>query len=237
MNAGNVLGAEDDEPAAKWDNLIRRTLNRRSGQNNGSSHSPPSSPNRRDAPDVGTRLDSIAEGAVHRDESSALLRVPDVDSRTQDESKFLSQKEEFQSRRKTRETHRSWSSFKSACEPVEEFVGSKSARRASSFKDDSVFTTEETEVSPGSSPLHSRSSSVNKSGYNTRQGYVRVASKQMVGIFISVWVRTSLRRYVHNIKVSSVGLGLMGYLGNKVSVRRYQSRLACTKFSGRACIN
>ncbi|CAN1334004.1 Type I inositol polyphosphate 5-phosphatase 2 [Linum perenne] len=45
--------------------------------------------------------------------------------------------------------------------------------------------------------------------------YVRIVSKQMVGIYISVWVRRKLRRHVNNLKVSPVGVGLMGYLGNK----------------------
>lgn len=46
--------------------------------------------------------------------------------------------------------------------------------------------------------------------------YVRIVSKQMVGIYVSVWVRKRLRRHVNNLKVSPVGVGLMGYMGNKV---------------------
>jgi len=46
--------------------------------------------------------------------------------------------------------------------------------------------------------------------------YSRVASKQMVGVFISVWVRSNLRRYVHNVKVSVVGCGILNFLRNKV---------------------
>lgn len=46
--------------------------------------------------------------------------------------------------------------------------------------------------------------------------YVRIVSKQMVGIYVSVWVRKKLRRHVNNMKVSPVGVGLMGYMGNKV---------------------
>ena len=49
-----------------------------------------------------------------------------------------------------------------------------------------------------------------------RPRYVRVASKQMVGIHISIWVKRKLRRHIHNLTVSSVGLGIMGCLGNKV---------------------
>ncbi|XP_019168091.1 PREDICTED: type IV inositol polyphosphate 5-phosphatase 7-like isoform X1 [Ipomoea nil] len=51
---------------------------------------------------------------------------------------------------------------------------------------------------------------------NTR--YCLVASKQMVGIFLTVWVRSELKEHVKNMKVSCVGRGLMGYLGNKGSI-------------------
>ena len=49
-----------------------------------------------------------------------------------------------------------------------------------------------------------------------RSPYVRIVSKQMVGIFITVWVRRSLRKQIQNLKVSTVGVGVMGYIGNKV---------------------
>ncbi|KAM1584255.1 hypothetical protein ACFX1Z_037255 [Malus domestica] len=59
--------------------------------------------------------------------------------------------------------------------------------------------------------------------------YVRIVSKQMVGIYVSVWVRKKLRRHINNMKVSPVGVGLMGYMGNKgsvsVSMSLYQSRM------------
>jgi hypothetical protein len=51
------------------------------------------------------------------------------------------------------------------------------------------------------------------------QQYSRVASKQMVGLFITVWIRSDLWRHVHNVQVSAVGCGLMNYLGNKVSFK------------------
>jgi len=49
--------------------------------------------------------------------------------------------------------------------------------------------------------------------------YSRVASKQMVGIFISVWVRSDLRRHVNNVKVCVVGCGILNFLRNKVHFR------------------
>lgn len=48
--------------------------------------------------------------------------------------------------------------------------------------------------------------------------FVKIISKQMVGIFISVWVRRSLRKHIQNLKVSTVGIGAMGYIGNKVKI-------------------
>ncbi|KAL4348541.1 hypothetical protein GQ457_17G008080 [Hibiscus cannabinus] len=44
------------------------------------------------------------------------------------------------------------------------------------------------------------------------------ASKQMVGIFLCVWVRADLYQHISNLKVSCVGRGIMGYLGNKGSI-------------------
>ncbi|CAA0841998.1 DNAse I-like superfamily protein [Striga hermonthica] len=51
-----------------------------------------------------------------------------------------------------------------------------------------------------------------------RPQYVRIVSKQMVGVFITVWVRRSLRRHIQNVNVSTVGVGVMGYIGNKGSI-------------------
>jgi len=50
----------------------------------------------------------------------------------------------------------------------------------------------------------------------SRSPFVRIVSKQMVGIFLTVWVRRGLRKCVQNLKVSTVGVGAMGYIGNKV---------------------
>ncbi|KAM0983336.1 hypothetical protein ACFX2I_010820 [Malus domestica] len=45
-----------------------------------------------------------------------------------------------------------------------------------------------------------------------------IVSKQMVGILISVWIRSDLRPFIRNPSVSCVGCGIMGCLGNKGSV-------------------
>jgi hypothetical protein len=59
-------------------------------------------------------------------------------------------------------------------------------------------------------------SEIIKDNDDPRPKYVRIVSKQMVGIYVSIWVRKRLRRHINNLEVSPVGVGLMGYMGNKV---------------------
>lgn len=66
----------------------------------------------------------------------------------------------------------------------------------------------------GSNP----SSGLNDSDAKRNPGFCLVASKQMVGIFLCVFIRKDLRHHVSNLKISCVGRGIMGYLGNKGSV-------------------
>ncbi|CAH1434308.1 unnamed protein product [Lactuca virosa] len=71
------------------------------------------------------------------------------------------------------------------------------------------------------SPMSNWGANSVEDGYRvgpTHSSYCLVASKQMVGVFLAVWVKSELREHVGNIKVSCVGRGLMGYLGNKGSV-------------------
>ncbi|WJX17060.1 Type IV inositol polyphosphate 5-phosphatase 9 [Trifolium repens] len=51
-----------------------------------------------------------------------------------------------------------------------------------------------------------------------RQDFQCIISKQMVGILISVWVRSDLSPFIRHPNVSCVGCGIMGCLGNKGSV-------------------
>jgi hypothetical protein len=50
-----------------------------------------------------------------------------------------------------------------------------------------------------------------------------VASKQMVGIFVTVWARSALRRHVGHPAVSCVGV--LGRLGNKARKRKMKAPL------------
>lgn len=71
----------------------------------------------------------------------------------------------------------------------------------------------------GAAPMRERSKTINGMP-NFGSKYELMASKKMVGVFISVWMKSELlRKYcVSNVKVCSVACGIMGYLGNKGSV-------------------
>ncbi|KAL6993128.1 hypothetical protein U1Q18_011246, partial [Sarracenia purpurea var. burkii] len=45
--------------------------------------------------------------------------------------------------------------------------------------------------------------------------YRLIASKQMVGIFVSIWARKELVQHVGHLRISTMGRGIMGRLGNK----------------------
>ncbi|KAJ8774483.1 hypothetical protein K2173_016929 [Erythroxylum novogranatense] len=78
-------------------------------------------------------------------------------------------------------------------------------------------------------PIGQNSNGCLQDNWKSRPKYVRIVSKQMVGIYVSVWVRKRLRRHINHLRVYPVGIGLMGYMGNKgsvsVSMSLFQSRL------------
>ncbi|KAJ8756342.1 hypothetical protein K2173_025154 [Erythroxylum novogranatense] len=57
--------------------------------------------------------------------------------------------------------------------------------------------------------------------------YSLIVGKQMVGIFLTIWVKRDLAPHISHLRISSVGRGIMGYLGNKgcisVSMTFYQT--------------
>ncbi|MED6181446.1 hypothetical protein PIB30_019342 [Stylosanthes scabra] len=54
----------------------------------------------------------------------------------------------------------------------------------------------------------------------SRNKYSLIASKQMVGIFLTVWTKKELVPHIGHLRVDTVGRGIMGCLGNKVRTTR-----------------
>ncbi|KAJ9547793.1 hypothetical protein OSB04_020336 [Centaurea solstitialis] len=184
LNAGNVLGTEDNGPAKKWLELIRRTLN--------------------NLPETST-----GNNPISRSDSDLVGPIRE-----------LNPNPSFSNRRSFRPLSRSM-------RLTEHDVPQPRLDRRYSVSDRMVFRNRTHDYGPslgfGSSDEDNGPDDspdcipyFDKRAGNSR--YCLVASKQMVGIYLTVWVKSNLRDDTRNMKVSCVGRGLMGYLGNKGSI-------------------
>lgn len=73
------------------------------------------------------------------------------------------------------------------------------------------FSSEEDEDGPGNLEM----TGISTPSSTTQMKFSLVASKQMVGIFVTVWMRKELVQHVGHLRISSISRGIMGYLGNK----------------------
>ncbi|GMJ09102.1 CVP2 like 1 [Hibiscus trionum] len=208
LNAGNVLGTEDNGPARKWLALIRKTLNSLPGTSGGC-HTP--SP----APDPLVELDADFDGSTRQKASSFFHRRSFQSS---SRSMRMDSDPEMSQPRFDRQF--------SVCDRV--IFGHRPSDYDPNFRWGSSVSDDENGLgdSPGNTrdlqyfPMsHGGSFHLEESNREMEHSrYCLVASKQMVGIFLTVWVKSDLRDDVRNMKVSCVGRGLMGYLGNKGSI-------------------
>lgn len=268
LNAGNILGAEDNGPAKKWLSLIRKTLNNGPGSSGGSSGCYTPSP----VPDPIAEWNADFEGSGRRKaslfprrsfqtpqcwrmENDPSISQPRLDRRYSVCDRVISGHRQSDFDPNIRWGHRPSdygprpsdyssgyrpSDYSSSHRPSDYSSGHRpsdyssghrpsdysSAHRPSDYSwgqrpsDFSRWGSSDDDYGPGDSPSTVLFSPVtgaedgNRMPRNSR--YCLVASKQMVGIFLTVWVRSELREHVRNMKVSCVGRGLMGYLGNKV---------------------
>lgn len=202
LNAGNVLGTENNGPARKWLALIRKTLNNLPGSS-GSCNTP--SP----VPDPIAELNSDFEGSTKQKASSFFHRRS-----FQSLSRSMRMDDNNLSMAQPRLDRRF-----SVCDRA--IFG----HRPSDYDPNYKCGSSDEENGPGDSPVTGYYSPIDYSGSFSMEDrdrscgqsrYCLVASKQMVGIFLTIWVKSDLRDEVRNLKVSCVGRGLMGYLGNKV---------------------
>lgn len=218
LNAANVFGTEDSGPADKWVALIHETLNNLPGTCSIRSNSRTLSSlgeNSRDMTDQISSLHSDFESSKMVKGSSHLRSV----SFRHLSRSFGSYSEHVKGRPMLK---RLWSAS-------DRFLSGRTIKKSDStcsFKSASS-SEEEDSYHVGDSPLFSPTSRSSSLKISEQKKYCLVASKQMVGIFLTVWVRSELRYHVHNLKVSCIGRGLMGYLGNKgcvsVSMSLYQT--------------
>ncbi|MQL84637.1 hypothetical protein Taro_017146 [Colocasia esculenta] len=208
LNAGNVLGTEDNAPAKKWVALIRKTLNNLPGTSGcGSYHTP--SP----VPDPIVELDADFEGSsrqkassfFHRRSFQSLSRSLRMDGDIMVPQPRLDRRFSVCDRVM-------FGSRPSDCDPNYRWGGSDDDENVGGDSPANIFYSPMSYGYGASSFMEERERPLGHSRY------CLVASKQMVGIFLTVWVRREIKDDVRNMKVSCVGRGLMGYLGNKGSI-------------------
>ncbi|KAM7254002.1 hypothetical protein ACFE04_031684 [Oxalis oulophora] len=270
LNAGNVLGAEDNRPITKWEALIRKTLKKYlEPKSKHKSYSAPPSPVLRtssvadeladqidDLPSEMMRDDYVGPDGTYDSEGQSFSKISgtgknlqlrriyglDCDARLDWPEQSLDKTPQVVSLNS--KLRKVWSSnarigLNFLDNPSNPQNSGRGLKRSHHSSEDlrSVRTGHKLEaihplldLSDGSSDEDHesfRETPIEKS--NSWQKYVRIVSKQMVGIYVSIWVRKCLRRHINNLKVSPVGVGLMGYLGNKgsvsVSMSLYQSKM------------
>ncbi|XP_020114521.1 type I inositol polyphosphate 5-phosphatase 2 [Ananas comosus] len=263
LNAGNVLGAEDNRPIPKWEDIIRRTLNKfPQPKSLCKSYSAPPSPVSRPLTPHPTLQNKCASNAI--------------DQEIQDDLTILQKKLQWKRIGANNGVNKlDWPEYSlDTLPPQAQTSGTKLRRALSSLHrhphdtdiphkiglkrvyhslgnlgmlwseqqetidvlnsiddtSDKVSEDEEEGLSVALANVTDKGEVISKRECSKpRARFVRIGSKQMVGIYISVWVCRKLRRHVNNLEVSPVGVGLMGYMGNKgsvsVSMTLFQTRL------------
>ncbi|KAJ8460339.1 hypothetical protein OPV22_033265 [Ensete ventricosum] len=252
LNAGNVLGAEDNRPIQKWEEIIRRTLNK-SWQPKTlckSYSAPPSAASMSSTPaDAGTdnkeaaslrtagklnrKKTNTSDGGIKLDWPEYSLDTPHqvltcgkrlrrvLSSSARIGWDWVEEAQVLEPRSLATDA-----GLKRVCQSSGNLGMLWSEQQVASDVLDSLNY-----VSDRSSEEEAKSEEADADEQRSRppSRYCRVVSKQMVGIYVSVWVCRRLRRHLNNLKVSPVGVGLMGYMGNKgsvsVSMTLFQTRL------------
>lgn len=277
LNAGNVLGAEDNTPIQKWEAIIRRSLNKSSEPDSKhKSHSAPPSPVLRTSSAADVLADNIdAANPIDMLNDELMENVDKYDLQQLEESNIISIGNDLHVR-KVYGIDLDWP--ERPLDAISQIVDSNpklrrvlsSSARIGFDLNENAFLygggggggLKRTHHSSGNlgsllkeqqvipkvvDSLDDVSEMLSDDGDDafielpenqdddelgttkSQARYVRIISKQMVGIYVSVWVQRRLRRHINNLKVSPVGVGLMGYMGNKgsvsISMSLFQSRM------------
>ncbi|KAF9611988.1 hypothetical protein IFM89_037271 [Coptis chinensis] len=194
LNAGNVLVIEDNEPAAKWLALINQALNKPPDLDKFNGSSTPNDYNMSFSSQT-----SSTRSLVSRDSKagSGLLFFQKPSLKT------VSKNYRAKIGRRLK-----------ACNCISEIERKYS--KDSCFRCQHTYVIEEdssSEEDEGSSNFVATNNTSAPCANQMKYGLI--ASKQMVGIFVTIWARSELVQHIGHLKISCVGRGIMGCLGNK----------------------
>ncbi|KAM3299502.1 hypothetical protein ACQJBY_040809 [Aegilops geniculata] len=207
LNAGSIFGAEDDHPVADWEHIIRETLNKicpyKPKHKCVSDPPSPSKFNPSDylvmEDDFLSEADNESEGELHP------LIEQDINPVTNDSGVCKTYEYEGEDLSRMPSVH--------LLQHSASVNSVKTLTASTSFKS----RHENSNGFPEDNLDHGVSTD-NRVVKRKNSNFVRIISKQMVGIYLSVWVQRGLRRHIQNLRVSTVGVGAMGYIGNKGSI-------------------
>ncbi|XP_037473123.1 type I inositol polyphosphate 5-phosphatase 1-like isoform X2 [Triticum dicoccoides] len=217
LNAGNIFGAEDDHPVVVWEHIIRETLNKicpyKPKHKCVSDPPSPSKFNPSDylvmEDDFLSEADNGSEGELHP------LIGQDINPVTNDSG--VCKTYEYSTSASSERVHEGEDFSKML--PVHLLQNSTSVTSVKTLTASASFKSrhENSNGFPEDNLDHDVSTD-NRVVERKNSNFVRIISKQMVGIYLSVWVQRGLRRHIQNLRVSTVGVGAMGYIGNKGSI-------------------
>lgn len=197
LSAGNVLVIEDNEPAAKWLALIHQALNRPKNDS----------------------IYSTSETNSHTKQTNSNNNNNNSKDAKSPSSLNLFQKPSL---KVLSRNLRADSTLLKACNCPIESPGRERRRirklsdRTSKLECNHESLLPQRDISSAVVELFSIPEIPASSCSHGQRSYRLIASKQMVGIFLSVWVRNDLVPHIGHLRFSSVGRGIMGCLGNKV---------------------
>ncbi|KAJ9541224.1 hypothetical protein OSB04_027730 [Centaurea solstitialis] len=186
LNAGNVLVIEDNGSAAKWLSLISQSLNKSSNTDYYRTNTNTSSFERKQS----------GSGSLFLQRTS--LRTASRAFRSESRRRFKSCNcNVVESERK--------SYGRDSCFACQKSKSNGFDDPSSSEEDDTLNT----------SAVAADVSAPPSTGKNQHLRYSLIKSKQMVGIFVTIWVKKELIPHIGHLRTSCISRGILGYLGNK----------------------
>ncbi|KAI0501785.1 hypothetical protein KFK09_016730 [Dendrobium nobile] len=207
LNAGNVLVVEDTDPAVKWLSLIHQALNMPLEPDAAISSNTPS-----DNVDCSEASNTKAPASPYLRSPRNLLFFQKLSLKAVSKTFIMGQRKSLKS-----------------CNCSSESTRKNSAD--SCFRCQNAYYSTEDDSDEEDLPNNSIIMDITAqfSSKSNHRRYSLIASKQMVGLFVTVWARRELVQHIRHLRISCIGRGVMGYLGNKgcisVSMTLHQTSL------------
>ncbi|KQK10276.1 hypothetical protein BRADI_2g53130v3 [Brachypodium distachyon] len=199
LNAGNVLVIEDHEPAARWLVLINQALNR-PADNDTNVFQQPSPSMDSTSSRASSSLDTTFSDITKTASGSTIFHKSFLKS----VSKSFMPLQRKQLKACNCPVEMIKSSYRDAC-----------FRRPKKHAGESDSSGEEEKENTRDSCCSTGNEVTSAPTARDQLKYNLIVCKQMVGIFVTVWVKKELVQHIGHLRTSCIGRGILGCLGNK----------------------